>query len=497
MYGLQDSTWKEWERKRRHTFIGFLFVGFSVGLDCSVVFSTLFLYLRDLVKTRQPDMWYGIIVAFFFISSTIFGTVFGRWLDKTRRVRIYVNVTLLVQILGFVLYTIPTHAAFLLVGRTICGISDSFASVASGEVFRIYDKKESTVAMIWLSSSYVIGFMIGPALNFLFTEINFNIGPVQINYLNFIGIFMSALLVIGVVIVNFLVHDCSLQFDLKNHLKVTSEDVDVAIERSGIEVHCDKDELPKMTPDVSTNTCDEVKNTTDTMPLVRTIPSQIDISIQRVVKALLSNKDTLLILVATIIFMYGVFALSALFPLLMTITLKWNIKYVSLVYVGFGVYELVVFFLLAKYVKSNRSIYITCLVCIASQIVNCCLLICFKVLPRDSKRDIVLVIAFVITLVLCYCFEVMIKVILAKMVPSNIQSFSESLRCGVSRVVIVGGSFTVAIMLPWAHWWSAAVISVHFILLVAFLIRKTHLINPVEIPFESQFPCRVDIYGNR
>ena len=104
-------------------------------------------------------------------------------------------------------------------GRTICGISDPFIAVVSGELLRIYDGKDATLAMVILSSVYAIGFMIGPALNFLFTNISFSIGPLVINKTNFIGIFMPCWLVFCFFVSNLLVHDCSSELDLKEYLR--------------------------------------------------------------------------------------------------------------------------------------------------------------------------------------------------------------------------------------------------------------------------------------
>ena len=96
--GLTQHTWEAWQRKRRHTLIGTIMIGVTIGIDCSIVMSTLFYYLRDLVKTDQPKLWYGLIIACFFVSSTVCGGVAGRWLDRTRRVTVYVKFSLLFQV---------------------------------------------------------------------------------------------------------------------------------------------------------------------------------------------------------------------------------------------------------------------------------------------------------------------------------------------------------------------------------------------------------------
>ena len=71
-------------------------------------------------------MWFGLIIAFFFMSSTVFGIILGRWVDRSRKIRVYVNVALVVQIIGFLLYVIPSHPIILLIARVICGVRKLF-----------------------------------------------------------------------------------------------------------------------------------------------------------------------------------------------------------------------------------------------------------------------------------------------------------------------------------------------------------------------------------
>ena len=75
MYGLDDAQWLAWQRKRKHTMIGFIMIGTLMGIDCSIISSTLFLYLQDTLHTRKPELWFGIIGAGLFISSTISGAI--------------------------------------------------------------------------------------------------------------------------------------------------------------------------------------------------------------------------------------------------------------------------------------------------------------------------------------------------------------------------------------------------------------------------------------
>ena len=51
---ISEGEWAEWKRKRRHTLIGYLIVGVMVGIDYSFMFTTLYLYLEQMIKTPNP-----------------------------------------------------------------------------------------------------------------------------------------------------------------------------------------------------------------------------------------------------------------------------------------------------------------------------------------------------------------------------------------------------------------------------------------------------------
>ena len=71
---VPEQQWTRWKKKRRNTLIGYILVGAMVGLDYSFMFTTLYLYLKDMIETPQPDMYYGVIIAVYSLSSTVTGT---------------------------------------------------------------------------------------------------------------------------------------------------------------------------------------------------------------------------------------------------------------------------------------------------------------------------------------------------------------------------------------------------------------------------------------
>ena len=70
---IPEATWVRWKRKRSTTVAGYILVGAMVGLDYSFMFTTLYLYLKNMIKTQNPNLYYGLIVAAYSLSSTLTG----------------------------------------------------------------------------------------------------------------------------------------------------------------------------------------------------------------------------------------------------------------------------------------------------------------------------------------------------------------------------------------------------------------------------------------
>ena len=87
--------------------------------------------------------------------------------------------------------------------------------------------------------------------------------------------------------------------------------------------------------------------------------------------------------------------------------------------------------------------------------------------------------------------EVIIRCMLAKMVPSHCQSFTESSRNAVARLSTIVASITAPLSIPFLEWWSTGIILIICLLLFFFIIRRENLCRIKEINFhvdvEEQF----------
>ncbi|XP_057308154.1 uncharacterized protein LOC130646037 [Hydractinia symbiolongicarpus] len=168
-------------------------VVFLAGLDYSIIMSTLVLYLNDLVKVSNPNLYYSIILGAFAVSSILVGTVCGRFVDRTRNLKMYIILVLLLMLIGNLFYAVYLHPAFLIIGRFLAGIGDSFMGVSAGELVRLHNRKDGTKAIWVISAAFSMGFTSGPVFGIMFKGINITIGSFVVNYLNFIGIFVAGL----------------------------------------------------------------------------------------------------------------------------------------------------------------------------------------------------------------------------------------------------------------------------------------------------------------
>ena len=456
-----DEQLGKWKTKRRRTFISFVLIGIVVGIDYSVVFSTLFLYLKETVKTNNNEFYYGIIMVAYLIASSAFGMLTGRWVDKTRRVKSFTNVLLLLQILGSLLYTVPLDVSFLIAGRFIAGTGDSFISVCSGEVVRIYDEEESTRVLWWLATCYSVGMIIGPVVPLAFAGIDFRIGPIVVNQYNIVGLIMAILFLCVMFVVNMFMHDCSKEFDLKESRQ-----------------NKDQNNVTKNVKLLdSSNVLDIEVETAD----ITETPSAL-----LTINKLCTNLDILLLFVSTFICMYSMFSMDLLVPLIFIEILKWGLPSLAAFWMIGGLFYILLLFGLSKHCVTNKSLNVAMLVCLFSSILMFLTLMIIKSKDRELVTDWFLVTLLGFFWLLTTCTEeVLLRAILAQKVKSSVQSFSEAVRHSISSVAAIAGALSSPLLLPMLGWWAAIMMGVVGVLTIFYLERMNSLMRCDLIEFHN------------
>ena len=460
---IDDEQLQNWEWKRKRTIAGYLLVGIICGIDDSAVFTTLYMYLTDVIKTERPILSYAVVLCAFNISSILTGLI-ARWLvDKTRKMKMYTNIVLISLLIGNVVYLLPYSVYFTIVGRAITGFGDTFTSVCSGEIVRIYSTEEGTGILWWLASSFSIGLIIGPVCNIAFGNSNYNFGLIKITNLNCASLFIAIIVIAVVVAVNILVHDCSAEMDLKHITKQARLN----------EIQLQSFENP---------ICNESSAPTIVQPT--TIPANI--STQNMLRIICTNRNLLFMLSSTFLFAYCIFSCDVLLPLIILNILEWNQRALTIIMIVHGIAYLISLIFLSKWCISKKSIYNTCIFCCLCLIIDFVLIIAINTLDRNFARDVALIILFLLAnLFVWFLDEVILKNMTSRMVPSDLQCLTESIRSGMSSFSSILAALTAPMILTYLHWWSTGMICLTMVPLFVFLSWKSSLINITEIPFRA------------
>ncbi|XP_057296117.1 uncharacterized protein LOC130625051 [Hydractinia symbiolongicarpus] len=449
---MKETCGQKWCRQRRNTEVVCNFIAFLTGLDYGVVISTLVLYLKDLVQVDNPNLYYAIVIGTFSLSSILVGTIGGHIVDQTRNLKMFTNLVLLLMLIGNLLYVIYLHPAFLIIGRFLAGFGDSFFSGSAGELVRLHNRKDATKAIWIISAAFAIGFISGPAFAVIFKGINFKIGSLVVNYLNFVGVFIAGLSFILIFSSNILLPDEPL--DLNFVEKTEPED-----DQNDSSYHKGENSKPARI---------EMEN----LNVVKTLATK------QVISLLLTDKDVLLIYITSLISMYSNFGLDIVLPLIVYELLEWSQLALTVILIISSLTFFAMLCVFSKFCTTDRREYHAFLIC------TCCSLIClvvileFNVLTRSFRRDVLLITVFVI----CYSVvwfpeQVFMKSIIAKIVPPSIQSFTQGSRSAISRFSGIISAITTPLLMPWIHIWAFVLIIMVTCNLVCLVIRGKSLTN--------------------
>lgn len=207
---------KAWEKKRYWTTKAFTLECVMLGMEYSVTFLTLWLYIKEMVNTDQPKLFYSLVASSYLIAAVILSVVIGRWIDRTRKVRQIFLICNTLVILGNILYALHFSPWFLVVGRLVSGADGPLRSVISGEIARCYPDAEVLSKFSSMGMAFALGFIVGPGVNFMFTTVDVTIGTWHITYANIPGVYMALLFFATQVFVYFAVYDLSREYDMKD-----------------------------------------------------------------------------------------------------------------------------------------------------------------------------------------------------------------------------------------------------------------------------------------
>eukprot|EP00111_Clytia_hemisphaerica_P004666 TCONS_00013402-protein len=463
-----DFSYKDWLKKRKITTRVFVAVQFAIGIEYSMTFTTLYVYLKDVLHiTNNLNAFYSSICGIYVLTQIVASLVLCRLFDKCRTLKLFFTLVTFITFVGNVLYTIPFSPYLLLAGRFLSGAGGSLRPIMLSELTRSYPSDEVMAQMSTMSVSYGIGFTLGPAINFAFVKARFTLLGIPIGYANGAGLALSIAFLVAFAMSLFFVSDLSKEFDLKEEIQKMDADkqsVDslCGSEEDPSEIFSDFDNEPLLGKDSSEN---------------RTEVNQLGI-IETLMK-LFSSIDIVLIFVLSFFAFITMLMQDLWIPMAVIKLLHWTALEINLIFLFNGtIISLMCLFLVFKPPSKNQLVNLG----ILSFVTTCYPFGCFLYFRLVNSMEWINVALWVtypfMMSPIAIVDEIFMMSVLAKMVPSKIQSFSESVRLMCSRFGATLGLFTAAFAFEHILYVCPLFMAISLVLMLFLIWRKEHFQNP-------------------
>ena len=351
---------KKWEEKRRMTFYVFIYQTFITGVEYSIVFLTLWIYITTLVPTDHPKLFYGLVSASSMLPGFILSGVVGRWVDKTRSVRLTLIVCNTIVIIGNLLYVVYLSPWFLVVARFICGLSGTLRPVLTGEIIRSFPKREISKKLSTKSMSFFVGLILGPAMNFIFKSVNFHIGDIHMTFVNVVGFYMAGLFICADILTILFVSDLSKEYDLKAYEeKAESDSKSQMTDTENAQLF--KNENGKTSDEEGFNNDNVQKKALkddDDDGCDNEMPSSTDILLK-----MLQNFDILFIFMLTYVLYFWMIGFDMWLPMLVVNTLQMGVNELTVLVSISAILTVGILLFFTKKTLSDRDMFNLSIVC--------------------------------------------------------------------------------------------------------------------------------------
>ena len=214
---IRQIDFEKWKRKRKFTFVIYIFQYVLTGVETSINLATLSIYVTALMNTDSPGTFYGLITAAFYFPTILFAPAIARYADRTRKIKLCLTIGNCIVMLGSILYVIPSSPYYAMCGRFLQGFIVTMRPLMVGEIARSYQSGEIQYKLPILTIAKHVGYSLAPVAAIFLQSINFWIGRIHITYANITGLIVLGLVIILQLLVTFCVHDLSLEFDLKQN----------------------------------------------------------------------------------------------------------------------------------------------------------------------------------------------------------------------------------------------------------------------------------------
>ena len=420
-----------WKKQRKLTKYVFVIEAFLLGLEYSISFLTLWVYLEQVTDTlNQQKKFYSLISVAYFISPILFGFYFGKILDKTRKVKLSFLLGNACIIGGNIMYSIPYSPYYLLTGRLIAGIGISLRSIMAAELTRCYEETESIKVFSLIMLVFNIGYIVGPVFAMPCIDININWYHFKITYGNAPVMILSLLYIIQYFLVVIFVHDLSRTYDLKYH------------------------EKKRMTETTDKN-----------QPLILTENTKM-----KYLAKFSSGLEAYVLFFLSFLYSNLMVLFDMWIPVIVIHIIGWNVKSLNMIFLALAICSVMVCFITTKFTLPKQFIGAMFISSFWMAIGALIILyeICYFKLTNIAIVALFVVLILVWSL-LDYVEEAYLATALAKMVPSSKQNFTECVRGSFSSlgsvIALVSGVYILDCLLVFVIFYSAVLLCFFFIVI--------------------------------
>ena len=449
---------QEWLNRRKQTTKFFYFQSLTLGMEYALTMMTLFLYLTDILKIKNVDVFYTGISTVYILSQISCSLIFGRFFDRYRNLKVMLSIGNILVIIGNILYTIPLSPWFLFFGRLVSGGGGFLRAIMTSELTRSYPEDELLHHFTAMGMSFALGFILGPVMNFAFVKADFWFLGIPIGYANGASLVLTFVFMLVQIIALFTVSDLSKEYDLKE----TRTSIDVESEKPLVVEGVDGTPL--------SDGEDTKKETKEHLSTFTTI------------KYLLKSIDVVLILFFSMFLMHCMTIYAFWEPMACIEFQHWGIFEINVLNLGYGIMAAIIMVVLVRKTPSNDSLVYLAMICMF------CLALCqmvyqlFKLLRPNNTISVTLWTLYT------FCFsvtalmeEIFLINTMARLVPSSVQAFCECIRLSASRTGAVLGFLTAAYSFHYLQYVIIGYLTISWIVMLLLMWRKRQFQNPKVI----------------
>ncbi|XP_071950914.1 major facilitator superfamily domain-containing protein 8-like [Antedon mediterranea] len=170
------ETSEEYDIRWRSIYITYLTV-FLSSTGFSLVLPSIWPYIQSVNSDAGPEIL-GWTIATFGLAQCIGALFFGWWADRFKVIKIAMIVSVLLTIIGNVIYAyaavpsnVTTGVVMIIIGRFSVGLGAGDVALGRTYVSAATTMTERTKAVATLSAAIAVGYIAGPLLQTVFTKI--------------------------------------------------------------------------------------------------------------------------------------------------------------------------------------------------------------------------------------------------------------------------------------------------------------------------------------